>query len=439
MPSPGQPPGQCYHGGSHRPPEFEPPVLAPSTASFSVNGKRYSPPPRPVAVVCMDGCADEYLDRALLLGRMPHLARIARQGFRGMARAALPSFTNTNNASIATGAPPSVHGISGNYFLDPDSGEPVMMNSARFLRAPTIFAAAAAAGRNVAVVTAKDKLREILSTGLRGLSISVEKAREARRETHGVGDVEALVGAPTPPIYSAEASIFVLQAGAAFLEREMADFLYLSLTDYVQHKHAPEEAAAVELCAALDTQLGRLLERGAVVGLTADHGMNAKQQPDGGPNVVYLSRLLDEELGKDAARVILPITDPYVHHHGALGSFAVVHLRDPERAAWLEQRLLREPGVTEVHDRDAAARLLELPRDRIGDLVVLSGRDVALGTRPEEHDLAAVASGLRSHGGRYEEMVPFLVSEPLGPIHARRAQGDLRNFDIFELTTNGAG
>ena len=412
-------------------------MSAPVTTPFTVNGRTYRPPGRPLAVVCLDGCADEYLDAVLVRGRAPSIARIALHGWRGMARSALPSFTNTNNASIATGAPPSVHGISGNYFLDPTSGKEVMMNSAAFLRAETIFAAASRAGRRPAVVTAKDKLREILACGMKGVSLSAEKAREARQETHGISDAEAVVGAPTPPIYSAEASIFVLKAGAAFLERKLADFLYLSLTDYIQHKHAPGDPVAIDFLAALDREIGRLLDLGAVVGLTADHGMNAKQKPDGSPNVIYLERLLEEKLGP-GNRVILPITDPYVKHHGALGSFAAVHLADARRVEDARRALSAVPGITEVHDRASAAEHLELPADRIGDICVLSGRDVVLGTRPELHDLDAVSTGLRSHGGRYEEMVPFLVSEPLGPESARRARGDLRNFDIFDLTVNGA-
>ena len=96
-------------------------------------------------------------------------------------------------------------------------------------------------------------------------------------------------------------------------------------------------------------------------------------------------------------------------------------------------------GVTEVYDRDTAARKLELPADRLGELVVLAGRDVVLGRTPEHHDLKALEGGLRSHGGRYEEMVPFILSEPLKPEYAARAAGDPRNFDIFDFTVNGTG
>ena len=51
----------------------------------------------------------------------------------------MPSFTNVNNAAITTGMPPEVTGISGNYFLDPETGEEVMMNSSKYLRCETIL------------------------------------------------------------------------------------------------------------------------------------------------------------------------------------------------------------------------------------------------------------------------------------------------------------
>src|SRR5690606_1558115 len=165
-----------------------------STTEFSVNGRSYRPPDRPVVVICMDGSADEYLDSALARGLMPHLQKLSATGYRGVARGALPSFTNVNNASIVTGVPPSVHGISGNYFYDPAAGAEVMMNSARYLRAETIPAAAARAGRRTAVVTAKDKLREILGHGLRGIAVSAEKAAEATVDTHGIDGRELLAG-----------------------------------------------------------------------------------------------------------------------------------------------------------------------------------------------------------------------------------------------------
>lgn len=406
---------------------------------FTVNNRTYNPPAQPVVVICLDGSADEYLDCALARGFMPHLAEMSVRGWRGMARAAMPTFTNVNNSSIVTGTPPSVHGIGGNFFFDSAAGEEVMMNSAKFLRVDTIFPHAQRTGRKVAVVTAKEKLRDIFASGLigeGGIAFSSEKARHAVRETHGIEHVEVLVG-PTPEIYSGDASLYVLKAGVAMLERGLADFLYLSTTDYMQHKYAPEDPEALEFYGAIDAQLGRLLELGAVLGITADHGMNAKQHADGTPNVIYLESELVRQFG-DGFRVILPITDPYVAHHGALGSFAQVHVPTSVEPTQVRDWLLRRPGITECHERSTAARLMELPEDRMGDLVVASERHVALGRTPEYHDLTALAGPLRSHGGRYEEMVPLIFSEPLNGTYSSRVRGDVRNFDIFEITCNGA-
>lgn len=405
---------------------------------FTVNHRTYNPPAQPVVVICLDGSADEYLDCAIARGRMPNLLKMSQDGWRGFARAAMPTFTNVNNSSIVTGVPPSVHGIGGNFFFDTASGEEVMMNSSKFLRAETIFPHAQRSGRQVAVVTAKEKLRDIFASGLiseGGIAFSSEKARHAVVETHGIGDVEELVG-PTPEIYSGDASLYVLKAGVALMKAGRADFLYLSTTDYMQHKHAPEEAEALDFYAAIDAEIGHLLTLGAVIGITADHGMNAKQRADGTPNVIYLETELVSTFG-EGFRVILPITDPYVAHHGALGSFAQVHLPAGMDAVKVRDWLLKRTGITECHERATAALLMELPEDRMGDLVVSSARNVVLGRTPAYHDLAALAGALRSHGGRYEEMVPLVFSAPLNEAYAVRASGDVRNFDIFEFTCNG--
>jgi phosphonoacetate hydrolase len=409
-------------------------------ASFLVNNRAYHPPANPVVGICLDGSSDEYLNTALARGLMPHLQRISVSGYRGMARGQMPSFTNVNNTSIVTGVPPSIHGIGGNFFYETSTGQEVMTNSARFLRAQTIFPAAQQAGRKVAVVTAKDKLRDIFAAGLIGLggvAFSSERVNQAQQETHGISDAEALIG-PNPNIYSGEASVYVLKAGVKLIEAGRADFLYLSTTDFVQHKYAPDAPEALNFYASLDEQIGQLLALGAIVGITADHGMNAKQRPDGSPNVIYLESVLNAEFGS-GFRVILPITDPHLIHHGALGSFAQVHL-PPANSTPLSvvSEFVRQlPGVTEVLDRATAARLMELPLDRMGDFVVCSGRDVVLGRTPEWHDLKFIEEGLRSHGGRYEEMVPFIFSHPLSPEYRAKAQGDPRNFDLFDFICNG--
>jgi phosphonoacetate hydrolase len=406
------------------------------TNQFSVNGIRFSPSVKPIVVICMDGSADEYLDATLLHDRMPNLKKMALNGYRGMARGALPSFTNVNNSSIVTGVSPATHGISGNFFYDAAKDQEVMMNSSEYLRSETILAAAANAGRKVAVVTAKEKLRDILSYKLKGIAFSAEKANETKFETHGIENAEKVLGIPTPAIYSAEASLFVLRAGVKLIEKGMADFLYLSLTDYMQHTYDQEAEESLAFYEEQDVEMGKLIALGAIVGATADHGMNAKVKADGSPNVLFVETMLTEKFGQ-GFRVICPITDPYVKHHGALGSYVVVHISDKTKIDAVKKWLSLQPGITEVYEKDAAIRILEQPGDRIGDLVVLSGRDVVVGRTPEHHDLKALDGTLRSHGGRYEEMVPFIISHPLNRQYRMRAGCDPRNFDIFDFTVNG--
>ena len=404
-------------------------------STISLNQNSYTLPNIPVVVICADGWANEYISLGFAHGELPNLARLATDGYYGLARGALPSFTNVNNCSIVTGTPPSETGIGGNYIIDPESGEELMTNSSRFLRNDTILAAASLAGRKVAMVTAKDKLRELLSKGMDGISISAEKADEVNLELNGIDNVESLVG-PKPVIYSADASLYVLRVGVELLASGRADFLYLSLTDYMQHKYAPEAPESREFYRLIDVEIGKLLDLNAAVGVTADHGMNAKCNSDGEPNVIFLETDLTREFG-DGIRVICPITDPYVVHHGALGSAVTIYLPDGIDVQKVADWIAALDGVAEVYSKDAAIVKLELPGDRIGDLFVLSERDWVVGRTPEHHDLGKLEGTLRSHGGRYEEMVPFLVSKPLNNKYEALAKGDPRNFDIFDFVCNG--
>jgi phosphonoacetate hydrolase len=410
-----------------------------SVASVSVNGRRYRVPDRPVVVVCIDGSEPAYFDEALARDVAPGLARFRRDGVYRLARCVVPSFTNPNNLSIVTGVPPAIHGISGNYFYDPATGQEVMMNDPKFLRCDTLLAALSQAGSRVAVVTAKDKLRRLLGYGMRGVCFSSERADQTTKGEHGIERATDLVAMPVPSVYSAELSEYVLAAGLALLRRERPDAMYLSLTDYVQHKHAPGAPAATEFYAMLDRYFDAFDHAGAVLGITADHGMNAKSGPDGAPRVVYLRPLLDAIVGPGRARVILPITDPYVVHHGALGSFATVYLDDATRTTEVAARLAVTPGVAEVYDNPTGSARFELPRDRVGDLIVIGETHTVLGKSPEEHDLSLLEEPLRSHGGVSEQTVPFVINRPLADAHRERLAhtDDLRNFDLFDYVLNG--
>jgi phosphonoacetate hydrolase len=406
--------------------------------SISVNDRTYAWPSRPLVVVCIDGSQPEYMEQAIKDGHMPFLEKALGNGADLRADCVVPSFTNPNNLSIVTGVPPVVHGISGNYFLDPDTGDEVMMNDPKFLRTETIFQAFHDAGAKVIVVTAKDKLRRLLGHGLdftsgRAISFSSEKADETTLAENGIDNAQALVGRDIPDVYSAELSEFIFDAGVKLMEMHRPEIMYLSTTDYIQHKHAPGTPVANAFYAMMDSYWQQLDAMGAMLALTADHGMNAKFGKDGQPDVIYLQTLLDDWLGEDQARVILPITDPYVVHHGALGSFATAYLPDGIDAGEIATRLESVEGIDNAYTRVDGCAEFELPEERLGDVIVVSGIHKVLGTTAERHDLSQLKEPLRSHGGVSDQRVPLVLTQPVSNIDAEHR---LRNFDIFDIALN---
>jgi phosphonoacetate hydrolase len=401
--------------------------------TIHANGREYRAR-QTVVGICLDGTSQAYLDAAA--GVMPHLQRSAAAGAHGLVKSAIPSFTNPNNIAIVTGAPPAVNGICGNFYFDEAAQAEVMMDDPAYLRCPTILSAFANAGKAVGVVTAKDKLRRLLGKDLRGTCFSVEAmAREAERDP-AIARIMQRIDRPPPTIYDPEISVYCLEAGWQLIQDQSLDLAYLTTTDFVQHKYEPGSAEANRFLARLDEFIGKIDSLGVVLGVTADHGMNAKTKPDGSPKVEFIEQRLKDS-GIDEARVILPITDPYVVHHGALGSYATVYLRE-ESIAKAREILSGLEGIELILSRDEAAERFALPPDRIGQLVVLSDRDTVLGRMPEWHDLSVVKEGLRSHGGLHEQVVPMIVNRRLKSEHAHRLRsGAMRNFDLFDILCNG--
>ena len=389
----------------------------------------------PVVVICADGADPAYVDAAIDHGCMPTLARFQREGAYHLVAAAIPSFTNPNNMTIVTGQPPAAHGISGNYFYDAKREVEVMMDHPRFLRCDSLFARYSRDGRRVAAITAKDKLRTMLATGWRGICFSGELAHATTEEEHGIAEVTRRMDQKNPGIYSGHMSDFVMACGVYLARERLADLLYLSLTDFVQHTYAPGTPEADAFYTSLDGRLAELDALGAVILLTADHGMNDKCHPDGSPNIVYLESLLDAAV-PGPIRVVLPVTDPHVTHHAGLGSFATVYL-PPDQVDAAIQRLLEDSRIDDALPRSEAAVKYELPADRIGDVVVLSDGGSVLGRAPGAHDLSVLsASRLRSHGGLHEVTVPFASNRRLTPeVEARAAS--LRTADAFPVATDG--
>ena len=411
---------------------------------LELNGVTYRIPDAPVAVVCIDGSDPEYFAAASNAGVIPTIDRFMREGFDATAHCVVPSFTCPNNMSIATGSPPKVHGISGNFYLDRETNEAVVMTGPELLRSRTIFDVLSKAGVPTVVVTAKDKLRKQLGKDLDvsngNVCFSTQHADKTTMEENGIEDALGLIGQPLPDMYSEELSLFVLDAGIKLLEQEKKPgLLYLSLTDYVQHKYAPDHPKALEFYKAMDDRFARLEELGAIVGLVADHGMKDKCDAEGNYNIIFLQDLLDERFGKGATKVICPITDAFVGHHGALGGFVRVHCFDgatPEEVIEFTRSL---DHVEEVLDRKQASEKLELPFDVEADAVVISEESHCLGAARADHDIAGLnGARLRTHGGFSEQNVPFVISKPLNADYARRAGSEqLRNYQIFDYAING--
>jgi phosphonoacetate hydrolase len=411
----------------------------PAAGRVEVNGRTYAVPKQPTVVIVVDGFDPAYLEHGIENGTLPTMASFKHRGFMGIADCSIPSTTNTNNTSIITGVPPVVHGINGNFYLDAETGKEIMITDAKRLRCGTIIGALSRAGVKAVVVTAKDKLLKVLAYEMTGIAFSSEYADKANLKDNGIANVEMLVGRPRPDQYSADLSLFVLDAGVKLLSSARPRIVYLSTSDYVQHKYAPGVPEADTYHHSVDNSVAALLSLGATVAITADHGMSDKSAKDGTPNVIYLEDEINSRFGTGSVRVICPIADPFVRHHGALGSFVRVHLRNPGDIPAMMAFTRTLPGIELVLGKQEVCQRFDLPLDREGDFAVFSDRQTVVGARRADHNLNQLAGHrLRSHGGLGEQKVPFLLSRPLSPEYQRRViEKPLHNYDIFDFALNG--
>ena len=410
---------------------------------MELNDISYSWPRKPLAVVCIDGGDPEYIQTGLRDGIIPNIARFMNEGFYQVAQGSMPSFTCPNNMSIVTGTEPEIHGISGNFFLDPETQEPVVMTGPELLRSRSIMSEFSREGARVVSITAKDKLRKQLQKDMDlssgSVSFSSQYADNCTMEENGIENVLEFVGQPLPDMYSAELSLFVLDAGIKLLEEQKPDLLYLSLTDFIQHAHAPGSEEANNFYIEMDRRFGIFQELGALVALTADHGMGDKSDEGGEPNVIWLQDILDQNPGAGTCRVICPITDAFVGHHGALGGFVRIYLENKDDRNKVYEIVKAIEGVEKVWTAENVAKELEQPLDREGDLAVVADKRTVIGGSEKDHDLSALkGKRLRTHGSLHEARVPFILSEPLNEKYSNRAkENTLRSREIFEYALNG--
>tara|TARA_B100000073_G_scaffold54764_1_gene40480 strand:- start:491 stop:1735 length:1245 start_codon:yes stop_codon:yes gene_type:complete len=410
------------------------------TNTLSINNREYpSILNQTSIVICLDGSQKEYIDEASKLNLTPNLDDIIQKGEYLMAHSAIPSFTNPNNISIVTGQPSSVHGICGNFFYTPETGKEVMMNDPQYLRAPTIFEKFYQAGAKIALVTAKDKLRTLLGNGLkfnedRTICFSAEKSDQATKIENGIEKVNDWLGMPVPEVYSQDLSEFVMAAGVKLMEEFKPDIMYLSTTDYIQHKYAPGHEVANKFYSMFDKYIGQLDELGATIIITADHGMKPKSKEDGSPNAIFLQDHLDDKFNKNKTKVILPITDPYVVHHGALGSFATIYLEDKNDLEDVIMEIKKIKDIEVVLNKEEGCSQYNLPKDRMGDIICMSSEFMTIGSSKDKHNLSGLNEPLRSHGGLHEREVPFIVNKKMPQIDSNK---QLYNYDAFYYAISG--
>ena len=411
------------------------------SSPIEINERKYPGIPSSTAIViCLDGSQKEYFEEASKLNLTPNIDSFKKNGEDLLVNSAIPSFTNPNNISIVTGRPSSVHGICGNFFYTPSTGEEVMMNDPQFLRAPTIFQKYYEQGAKIAIVTAKDKLRKLLSHGLkfnesRAICFSSEKSDQANLSENGIEDVNNWLGMEVPNVYSQGLSEFVMAAGVKILNEFNPDIMYLSTTDFIQHKYAPGDEVANAFYAMFDRYIGQLNVNNNSIIVTADHGMQPKSRSDGSPNAIFLQDILDETLGKNISKVILPITDPYVVHHGALGSFATVYLSDKSKINDAIEEINKIEDIEVVLTNKEGCAQYDLPTDRMGDIICMSSQNSTIGSAEKAHDLSKLKEPLRSHGGLHEREVPFISNKK---INLNDANIKLNNYDAFYHAISGA-
>lgn len=352
-------------------------MIPPSRRYFlfgSAAGLMAKAPRRKVLVCLIDGLGLDYIAKS----DMPALRRLMRAGTYREGHGMMPSLTNVNNASLATGTFPEKHGVTANTFFDPALREVVEMADRKYLLAPTIFESAHRKGWKTAFVGAKDKIRTLIGTSAQ-TSLSAEK--------EGV------------PMYEAANTYWVLKQGRAMLRRKDVDLLYLTTSDYMMHTYAPEEEQSLEHLHLLDKHLAAIVDDhpDLELYLCADHGMNAKQV------AVNPARVLSESgIG---ARVVAAIADKHKLHHKDLGGSLYVDVDKAEQLHEARQALANEPGIEAVLSRAEACRRFRLMPERTGDLFVLADRDTALGDIPRRR----VTVKVRTHGSLHETQIPLLA------------------------------
>ncbi len=340
---------------------------------------------RKILILCIDAGSHDYLAAS----NLPTISQLAKAGFYVHANAVIPSVTNVNNVSIATGSFPEKHGITTNYHVDRETGRGEFIEDNRFLLAPTLFEIAKACkfADKTALFVTKQKLLRMLQAGA-DIAVAAESPPSQYIATVG----------PVEPIYSVEINWWLLRAVHKVLRTENPELVYCSTTDWVQHKYAPDENISQQHLEELDRIIGNIIDDDPQreIYITADHGMLEKT------TAIDPGRVLTEH-GIPANSIPI-IKDRYVAHHSNLGGAAYVFLKDHTDLTRSIQILLDASGIEEVYSAEDAAGTFRLHRERIGDIFVLADKTTVFG----ELETSVEPTAVRSHGSRHESYVPII-------------------------------
>jgi phosphonoacetate hydrolase len=335
-----------------------------------------------------DGFGFDYFEKS----NAPTLRRWQKDGLFKRVKGVMPSVTNANNASICCGTFPKVHGITGNSYLDTQTGREEYMEAGNLLQAPTLFEHAAKLGVKSALLSSKKKTISLLSKGT-SLALTAEQPSEEWLKLLG----------PAQPIYSREINYWLMRAAIHVLKnRPEIGCLYVHTTDYPMHTWEPAAKESQEHVSMIDDLLGQACAAApdAAFLLSADHGLNHKRK-------CY-------DLDKTLAGMKLPIRmsisaerDRYLQHHQGFGGTAWVYLNGPGDREEVIRALSAIPGVESVLTREAAAAKYSLLASRIGDISVFGDKYTVFGQLDEASiDLPET---YRSHGSTSELDIPLFA------------------------------
>ncbi len=350
-----------------------------------------------VVVVMVDGLGPDYLEQS----PMPVFKDLMAKGFTKTVAGVMPSVTNVNNASIATGTWPEEHGITGNSFFDQSTAQAEYMENSAYLLRSTLFERAAKRGVKSALLTAKKKTVALLAKGTQ-LAIAAEAPSAEQIQKYG---------AP-PPIYSREINYWLWEVAVDLLKnRPELGCLYIHTTDYPMHTWPASAPESKEHLARLDAILGRAVAAApdAAFLITADHGLNAK------------SRCWDlakacKNRGLELRFALSAERDRYVKHHRTFGGTGYVWLRSPKDEEAAVKILKGLAGVEAVLSRDEAARKFHLMPERIGELVVLGDRETVFGETEADVEVEQLPATFRTHGSLHEAVVPLVIFNASGTL-----------------------